>query len=772
MHIIEVISDAVVLTIVSGMTLCYYGIVGMKLLKTISFGLLGGVVLFMIVATLLEKQYGTAFAVKYVYGASWFVGCWAVVALSSLVYLWKSGVGKRPVTLLLHLSFVVILLGALITHVFGVQGSVHLRQEAEAPVRTFQSSEGAEVCFPFAVQLKDFNLEYYPGTSAPMDFVSVLAVTDGEETAVGEVSMNHIYSYRSYRFYQSRYDSDGKGSVLAVAYDPWGIAVTYLGYALLLLSICLFFFGRQSRFRALLRHPLLKSAAVCLLLLVFAGGKICAQEVPPALPKKTAEAFGNLYVYYNDRICPLQTLAKDFTVKLYGKPGYKGLSAEQVLTGWFFYYDSWKKEPCIRIKSKEVQRMLGIKGQYASLSDFADIGGYKLDKERNEGMDLKDRRGLEEANEKFSLVSMVAAGSIWKLYPYMAEDTLIHNPKLVWYSITDRLPYDLPQEQRSFVRGSLSYASELLAAGDFGQVNVLLEKIRKFQMRQAGDFLPSEAKFKAEKCYNTLNNSRPLAMIAISLGLLTFIYYCRCMVCRKKVPAGVTGGLLSILGVVFVYLGLVVALRGFISGHVPMSNGHEAMQLMALCVVLLTFCFYRRMALVVSFGFLLSGLALLVSMLGESNPQITQLMPVLASPLLSLHVMVIMIAYALLAFVMLNGVAAVVFRYSRKECRAEIERLQIISHIILYPAVFLLAIGIFIGAVWANVSWGRYWGWDPKEVWALITMLVYALALHPASLPWFRRPMFFHVFSILAFFSVLITYFGVNFLLGGMHSYA
>jgi hypothetical protein len=172
------------------------------------------------------------------------------------------------------------------------------------------------------------------------------------------------------------------------------------------------------------------------------------------------------------------------------------------------------------------------------------------------------------------------------------------------------------------------------------------------------------------------------------------------------------------------------------------------------------------------FGFLLCGLTLMVSMLGESNPQITQLMPVLQSPLLSIHVVVIMIAYSLLAFIMLNGVTAVILHQSQKECKEQIERLQIISQIILYPAIFLLAIGIFIGAVWANVSWGRYWGWDPKEVWALITMLVYALALHPRSLPWFHRTMFFHVFCITAFITVLITYFGVNFLLGGMHSYA
>ena len=196
------------------------------------------------------------------------------------------------------------------------------------------------------------------------------------------------------------------------------------------------------------------------------------------------------------------------------------------------------------------------------------------------------------------------------------------------------------------------------------------------------------------------------------------------------------------------------------------------MQFMAVCVILLTFICCRRFEAVIAFGYMLGGLALLVSMLGEANPPITQLMPVLASPLLSIHVVTIMIAYSLLAFAMMNGITALLLSRSHHDCTEQIARLEVISRLLLYPAVCCLALGIFIGAVWANVSWGRYWGWDPKEVWALITMLIYASALHPASLPFFRRPMFFHWFCVIAFASVLITYFGVNFIMGGMHSYA
>lgn len=206
-------------------------------------------------------------------------------------------------------------------------------------------------------------------------------------------------------------------------------------------------------------------------------------------------------------------------------------------------------------------------------------------------------------------------------------------------------------------------------------------------------------------------------------------------------------------------------LRWYIGGRIPLSNGYETMQFLALCIMAFALLMSRRYRQALGFGFLLSGFTLLVSYLGEMNPQITPLMPVLVSPWLSLHVSVIMMSYALFAFILLNGVWALCVP-------REAERLMTYSRLMLYPAVFLLTAGIFIGAVWANVSWGRYWGWDPKEVWALITMLIYALPLHATSLPWFRKPRFFHIYTIAAFLSVLITYFGVNFFLGGMHSYA
>lgn len=741
-----------------------------QLLKYSSFGLTGVLILALITATILEKTQDTTFVIRYIYGSPLFILSWGVVAVTSFIYLLKRKATKQAITFCLHLSFILILAGALTTHLSGIQGAVHLRQDATSPVTTFIVPDGDTPSFPFQVSLKEFCLEYYPGTSAPMDFISTIIINDGAKgNHEGKVSMNHIYSYRNYRFYQSKYDEDCKGVTLAISHDPYGITITYIGYILLLCCILSFFFQKRSYFYSLLHHPLLhKAAIVYLLFSCYSVHSMKAAEHPETLPKQIAEQFGNLYLYYNDRICPLQTLAKDFTIKLYGKSSYKTLTAEQVLTGWFFYYDDWKKEPIIHIKSKDVQKLLGIEQGYACLSDFVDVNGYKLESAIQGNTEIKDRASIESANEKFNLISMISTGSLLTIYPYCKEE----GQQVIWYSLADKLPQDMPEGQWIFIRKSMNYIAEMIAKKKYEEVNKLLEKIKMYQRKEAKAILPTDTRFNVEKIYNNINYNRPLAMFCITIGLLAFIFYCQRMIVQKSGNTRTNLLLNIVLAVIFIYLSTIIAFRGYISGHLPLSNGFETMQCMAWCSILLTFILQRRFSMAIPFGFLICGLTLLVSMLGEANPRITQLMPVLSSPLLSIHVMVIMVAYSLLAFIMLNGVTAIILRYFSKDSKIQIKRLQIISEIILYPAVFLLTVGIFVGAIWANVSWGRYWGWDPKEVWALITMLVYASALHPSSLPLFRKPMFFHIFSVIAFLTVLITYFGVNFLLGGMHSYA
>ena len=755
----------------------------MKLLKRIAFCLLGILLFVLTIATILEKVNGTEFVNNHIYSSVPFIILWGSTALASLLYMIKRKLYRQWTTFLLHLSFILILVGAFVTWIDGEQGTLQLKLGEKT--MSFINKGGEKRTLPFSISLEDFEIIYYKGTRAPMNYVSRITVSaeNNSESLEGEISMNKIFSFMNYRFYQSGYDANGQGIVLSVSHDPYGIGITYTGYSILLVSIILFFLNPQSTFRQLMKsyrnnsQDIKKGCSILFLLFVSTfpmGSRAMAADhpLPKTLPRETAGRFGDLYILYNDRICPLQTFARDFTIKLYGKPTYHGLTSEQVLTGWLFYYDSWKNEPVIRIKSNEARRLLDIKGQYASVKDFAgSTNEYKLEDAMRQihlGRQITDRKGIEEANEKFNIISMVCTGALMKIFPYRDAK----GNTLQWYAQSDRLPHEMGNEQWTFTRKAMNYVHEQIVMKRFDEVNRLLNKIKQYQQKECGEALPSASRFKAEKLYNQFDYSKPIAILCLCIGLFAFIYYCRCTVTEKNICCSLAFIFNLLLCSIFIYLSMTIVLRGYVSNHLPLSNGFETMQFMAWCTVLLTFFLQRKFTLSVPFGFLLCGLTLLVSMFGEQNPRITQLMPVLQSPLLSIHVVAIMTAYSLLAFVMLNGITAVVLHYSTENCETAIDFLQRISRLILYPAVFLLTIGIFIGAVWANVSWGRYWGWDPKEVWALITMLVYALALHPASLKWFRYPMFFHVFGIVAFLTVLITYFGVNFLLGGMHSYA
>ena len=727
-----------------------------KLFKYLSFGIFAVITAILMVATIMEKLYGTEYALENIYCAHWMIALWTIATLSAIVYILQRKLHRQPVTMCLHLAFAIILAGALITHITGKQGQTHLRMGEYTNLCVLDN--GSTEKLPFSISLHNFEIIQYAGTQAPMDFVSTIVIYDNGRTE-GKVSMNNIFKYRGYRFYQSGYDNDRKGTFLAISYDPWGIGITYAGYLLLLLSMLLFFAQPGSHFRTALRK-----GATVLLFCSFATAAN-AQERPQTLPQEVAEKFCDIHVCYNDRICPLQTLAIDFTTKVYGKRNYKGYTAEQVLCGWFFFYDEWKKEPMIKIKGDEVKSALGIDSDYAALTDFTDCNGYKLQSALRD----KDNRNLKEfaaANEKFNIISMLCTGTLLKIFPHA-----VTNKEVTWYSFAETLPAGIPHDKQLFILKSINLIAEKVAMRDNESIKAITAKIRKYQVKNGGESIPNDSTFKAEKIYNSINFNRPLAMACLTTGILLFLVLCISTI-ESKTKYIITVVLKGVAWSIAAYLTLQIALRWHISGHVPLSNGHETMIFMAWCGMLLTPLFGDRKRMMLPFGYIVCGFTLLVATMGEATPQITPLMPVLQSPLLCIHVLVIMISYTLLAFTMLNGIAALIMHTTRKYAQKEIAELQRTSILMLYPALFLLTAGIFIGAVWANVSWGRYWGWDPKEVWALITMLVYSAALHRGSIKAMRRPMFFHTYCVLAFLTVLITYFGVNLILGGMHSYA
>ncbi|MCH5239985.1 MAG: cytochrome c biogenesis protein CcsA, partial [Muribaculaceae bacterium] len=524
----------------------------------------------------------------------------------------------------------------------------------------------------------------------------------------------------------------------------------------------LFFFQKKTIFRNVWKQ--LKSKPGMTILFILSG--ICPSlGAPSTIPKEVAEEFGRLYIYYNGRIAPINTFAHDFAMKIYGKDSYKGLSSEQIVAGWFFFYDEWKQEPFIKIKGDEVKEALGLEESYARLTDFVGPEGFILDKLlKKPGPDSKN---IFAANEKFNLISTLVTGSALQIYPFKDKET----GSLKWFAVKDKPTEEMPFEQWLFIRSSMDLVAEKIALKDWEGVSGLIEKINKYQIKEGKDLLPSQNKIKIEIFYNRFNYDKPLAMIFLTLGLVLFLIFLSRFISGENISKSIIYSSLIILILLFIYLSFRLGIRWYISGHLPLSNGFETMQFMAWLTIIAVFFIFPFFRLSLPFGYLICGFTLLVAMMGESSPQITNLMPVLQSPLLSIHVMVIMLAYTLLFLIMLNGLTGLLIGLSNRSIEKTVF-LQNISHMMLYPAVFLLVIGIFIGAVWANVSWGRYWGWDPKEVWALITFLIYTLPLHSISLSRFRKPIFFHSYMVFAFLSVVITYFGVNFFLGGMHSYA
>ncbi len=665
----------------------------------------------------------------------------------------------RPAALVLHLSLALILAGALVTTFSASKGTLHVREGESS--RAFETKDGTVLELPFSVELEGFEVLYHSGTDAASDYSSRLRFTrNGSVIREGEVRMNRILSCKGYRFYQTDYDSDEAGVTFTVSHDPVGIAVIYTGYALLLLGLLAFFFTDR-RFKKFFGNALGYSSVIAIALCFEATasaaentkGRISeysgvpAKETPArrgsaapkALPKNIAAEFGELYVLYHGRICPLQTLASDFSAKLYGTSGIKGLTDEQVLTGWMFYGTSWRNIP------------------------------------------MHNRKKAVDAMDKEATVKALYSGDLLKIYP-LRDST----GRLGWYSQSDRLPEGVADEEWLFVRKSMDYIFELVVNREYDRLCGSLEKLRRFQESKMGESLPPLHRIKAERAYNALPPLFPIAGTFLIIGLVMLAVAMRRMVAGELTDTvsmagsenlspltteqGCFSGLFKAAGIAaafvfFLVLTVVLGLLWVAGGHIPFSNGAETMLSIAWTAMLAAVLSFRKFPIMLPFGIIVASLAALVSAMGDANPAVTQLMPVLSSPLLSVHVSLMMLSYTILAVIMINGICGLI----ASGASAKMARM---SEALMYPALFFLGSGIIAGSVWANVSWGSYWNWDPKETWALITFLIASLGVHRTRLPFLHSPRAYHIYTLILSASVLFTYFGVNYLLGGMHSYA
>lgn len=739
----------------------------MKHLENLILVVATAIILILITATIVESSKGTAFVRQHIYTSAWFVVLWAALAVAAAVYivLRKNKSNVSTSVLLVHASFLVILLGAFTSWTMAESGTIHLRQNETTS--TMKDEEGKTKELGFEVSLKNFNVVNYPGTDAPMDYVTTLTANTQEI----KVSMNNIGSFNGYRFIQSGYDSDMQGTTLGVYHDPWGIGITYTGYALLFISLIATMVSKKTRMRHLYRKALslqgAKAWAVTALLAVSSFATSANAQEMVKIDGDIADDFGKICVLYNSRITPINTVATSFVTKLCGKPTWDGLSSNQVFAGWIFDVPYWETVKMIEIKEKKAQELLGINGKWASFDDFWDsYNNYKLDaplKKAYKDGDTKLQKQLRDADEKFNIIRMLYGGEMLKMFPYAGKQG-----HMQWFAPGQPLGnLKLDEKELVFIKKSMDYLAESIITGDKARAEEIAKKIYSYQHVRGKAVVPTKFRIYTETFYNKTNAQRLPVMLYLTLSLLLAIVSTLSLNNEKQKKTRLVSSVLT--WVMLIHTTLLLTLRWFVSGHLPMSNGYETMQFMAWATLIVTLVMQKRFLPVKQFGPLLSSFALLVAMITDGNPQITQLMPVLQSPLLSVHVMVIMFSYALFGLTALIGLQGLIAHHRKQEEKEQ--QLAALSQFLLYPAVALIAIGIFIGAIWANVSWGRYWSWDSKETWALITMLIYSAPLH-ADIKWLRKAQHMHIYMLLAFLSVLMTYFGVNYFLSGMHSYA
>ena len=641
-----------------------------------------------------------------------------------------------------------------------------------------------KVEFPFSIQLKDFILERYPGSQSPSSYKSQVVLIDEKEglRQPHMIYMNHILKHKGYRFYQSSYDEDEKGSVLSVNHDPWGMRVTYAGYGLLFVFVILSLFNKHSMFRRVKASnwsgPVKKGAGILILLMV-TGGALKAAPQKMVVDQELSREFGKVLVQdRKGRTKPLFTLGHDVLRKIHRSNRYKDYNAMQVFLGLHFDFQQWKDEPLIKVAHSGVRDIIGITGNYATISDLVDMQAntYKLQNPVQKAYSTpsaqrnKFEKELIKVDERVNICFMVISGDFLKIFP------LRDNPNQ-WAKPQEAAKHAAGRQDSLFVSNIVSMFRQAVMQGHHGEAEKYIQSVRDYQRQYTGYELPSNSKIGAEVFYYRSRIFERLFPFYATVGLLLLVLMMIRIISGKHKYPLLARILIGLIAVGFAFHTAGYILRWYISGHAPMSNGYESMIFVSWVIILAGFIFVRRSRLTLAATAILASLTLMVAHLSFMDPEITNLVPVLKSYWLTLHVSVITSSYGFLGMGAILGLIimilyAVANRSRHDRIIDKIRDLTVINYKALTIGLYLLTIGTFLGAIWANESWGRYWGWDPKETWSLITIIVYSFVIHSRNIPGFKSLFAFNVLSLFAFSSVLMTYFGVNYYLTGLHSYA
>jgi len=686
---------------------------------------------------------------------------------------------------------------------------------------------------PFKIKLNDFIADKYPGTEKSYSaFKSKVTVQDSTETFDADIFMNHVLDHKGYRFFQSSFDPDEKGTVLSVNHDFWGTNITYLGYFLLYIGLMAIMFTKHSRFGDLkkkleaIQKKKEKLIKILVLFIALNGLSGFAQEAPHVhtpghvhehehnhstdpndhanhvtappsqkqldsllniykAPESHAAKFGRLIIQdAGGRMKPINTFSSELLRKVSHSDKYNGMNSDQVFLSMTQYGQVWIQIPLIYIKSgnDSIRKIIGIdsKDQYAPFIKFFDEqGNYKLSPYLDAAYKAANPNNFEkdfvETDKKVNLMESALSGSILKIFP------IPNDPNHKWVSYLERDNNNFKGMDSTYVKQILPlYFSALNNASiskNWDTADQLVESINGFQKKFGAKVRPSEDKIDAEIAYNKYDVFKVLPYWYITASILMLMFTILNIFFEKKWLRITVNGFHIIVGLLFVLHTLALIARWYISGHAPWSNAYESIVYVAWSTMFFGLAFDRKSKLTVASSAFVTAMILMAAYMNWIDPEIANLQPVLNSYWLMIHVAVIVASYGPTALGMILGfVALILIFFSNEKNKAKmdlhIKEVSYINEMALTIGLIMLTIGNFLGGQWANESWGRYWGWDPKETWALISIMVYAFVIHARFVPALRGKWFFNLMSMFAFISILFTYYGVNFHLVGLHSYA
>ena len=659
---------------------------------------------------------------------------------------------------------------------------------------------GAKIInLPFSLKLIDFQLERYPGSMTPSSYASEVELTDREEgidSMPFRIYMNHVLDHRNYRFFQSSFDPDEKGTVLSVNHDP-GTLPTYIGYLLLALGMIWNLFDKKGRFQKLLRNAKkLQGTAVAITLFALMAQTTSLEAA--SLPKLDANQSKTVHIYSDvsiekfgklvlqdtrGRMKPMDTFAHEIVSKLTGKSSIYGVNPTSIMLGMTVNPNVYQNLKMIKVDHTRVVKDLGLEEgtKYAAFNDFfTKDGAYKLAQQVSESVrkkplekNLYDKE-LVKVDERLNIAYMVYMGSLLQIYP------VPHDENNKWVNPQEAIK-SFPQEVSGMIRMMTLYlfegASTIQKDGNESKFNQSIQLINLYQKKFGSEVLLSEDAVDMEIWYNKLGLLSKIFPIYLMIGILlliaSFVNVVKPSFSLKRINQ-----ISWIVMIVAFSLHLIgMGMRWYIAGHAPWSNAYESIVFIAAATMVAGLIFARRSPFTLGATGLLAGFTMLVAHMNFVNPEITNLVPVLKSYWLMIHVATIISGDGFLGLgSILSLLVLILFIIKSERTNENIERaikeLTSIAEMSLIVGLFLLTIGNFLGGIWANESWGRYWGWDAKETWAAVTILLYATVLHLRFIPKFNNPFAFNVASLWAYSSVIMTYFGVNYYLSGLHSYA